>query len=189
MSCNYWGPCALKTALHNKRNRRNEKPMYHNKKVSPGSWQLEKSLCGNEDAIQPKIKFKKKFTNFHGRNTPIMAVCKLLIWLHWTWNWEEICTNIMNWYELASAHYQAVTNISRWTQSLLDCFSLSLSLFFLLYNIILVLPYIDMNLPQVYTCSPPWTPFPPPSLLVCLSTCIWKSSRSGEQKASIQPSK
>ena len=110
----------------------NEKPMYHNKKVSPGSWQLEKSLCGNEDAIQPKIKFKKKFTNFHGRNTPIMAVCKLLIWLHWTWNWEEICTNIMNWYELASAHYQAVTNISRWTQSLLDCFSLSLSFFFTL---------------------------------------------------------
>ena len=26
--------------------------------------------------------------------------------------------------------------------------------FFLLYNIVLVLPYINMNLPQVYTCSP-----------------------------------
>ena len=26
--------------------------------------------------------------------------------------------------------------------------------FFLLYNILLVLPYIDMNLPWVYTCSP-----------------------------------
>ena len=25
--------------------------MHHNKKVSPGSWQLEKSLCGNEDAM------------------------------------------------------------------------------------------------------------------------------------------
>ena len=25
---------------------------------------------------------------------------------------------------------------------------------FLLYNIVLVLPYINMNLPQVYTCSP-----------------------------------
>ena len=34
--------------------------------------------------------------------------------------------------------------------------------FFLLYNIVLVLPYIDMNLPQVYTCSPSWTPLPPP---------------------------
>ena len=33
----------------------------------------------------------------------------------------------------------------------------------LLYNIVLVLPYINMNLPQVYTCSPSWTPLPPPS--------------------------
>ena len=33
--------------------------------------------------------------------------------------------------------------------------------FFLLYNIVLVLPYINMNLPRVYTCSPPWTPLPP----------------------------
>ena len=28
----------------------------------------------------------------------------------------------------------------------------------------MVLPYINMNLPQVYTCSPSWTPLPPPSL-------------------------
>ena len=28
----------------------------------------------------------------------------------------------------------------------------------------MVLPYINMNLPQVYTCSPSWTLFPPPSL-------------------------
>ena len=35
--------------------------------------------------------------------------------------------------------------------------------YFLLYNIVLVLPCINMNLPQVYTCSPSWTPFPPPS--------------------------
>ena len=27
----------------------------------------------------------------------------------------------------------------------------------------LVLPYINMNPPQVYTCSPSWTPLPPPS--------------------------
>ena len=26
------------------------------------------------------------------------------------------------------------------------------------YNIVLVLPYINMNLPRVYTCSPSWTP-------------------------------
>ena len=35
--------------------------------------------------------------------------------------------------------------------------------FFLLYNIVLVLPYIKMNPPQVYMCSPSWTPLPPPS--------------------------
>ena len=33
----------------------------------------------------------------------------------------------------------------------------------LLYNIVLVLPYINMNPPRVYTCSQSWTPFPPPS--------------------------
>ena len=35
---------------------------------------------------------------------------------------------------------------------------------FKLYNIVLVLPNIEMNLPQVYTCSPSWTLLPPPSL-------------------------
>ena len=35
--------------------------------------------------------------------------------------------------------------------------------FFLLYNIVLVLPYIDMNPPRVYMCSPSCTPLPPPS--------------------------
>ena len=35
--------------------------------------------------------------------------------------------------------------------------------FFLLYNIVLVLPYINMHPPWVYMCSPSWTPLPPPS--------------------------
>ena len=42
-------------------------------------------------------------------------------------------------------------------------FIIYLLLLFLLYNIVLVLPYIHMNLPRVYTCSPSWTPLPPPS--------------------------
>ena len=33
----------------------------------------------------------------------------------------------------------------------------------LLYNIVLVLLYINMNPPRVYTCSHSWTPLPPPS--------------------------
>ena len=31
------------------------------------------------------------------------------------------------------------------------------------YNIVLVSPYINMNLPRVYTCSPSQTPLSPPS--------------------------
>jgi len=33
----------------------------------------------------------------------------------------------------------------------------------LLYNIVLVLPYINMHPPWVYTCSQSWTSIPPPS--------------------------
>ena len=35
--------------------------------------------------------------------------------------------------------------------------------FILLYNTALVLPYISMNPPRVYTCSQSWIPLPPPS--------------------------
>ena len=35
--------------------------------------------------------------------------------------------------------------------------------FILLYNTVLVLPYIDMNPPQVYMSSQSWTPLPPPT--------------------------
>ena len=47
-------------------------------------------------------------------------------------------------------------------------FFLNLNLFILiggqlLYNIVLVLPYINMNPPWVYTCSPSWIALPPPS--------------------------
>ena len=49
---------------------------------------------------------------------------------------------------------------------ILKIYSLSnfiLCIYFLLYNIVLVLPYIDMNPPWVNMCSPSWTPLPPPS--------------------------
>ena len=39
---------------------------------------------------------------------------------------------------------------------------------FKLYNIVLVLPNIEMNLPQVYICSPSWTLLPPPSTIFFL---------------------
>ena len=46
----------------------------------------------------------------------------------------------------------------------LDIFNIfGLYFFFLLYNTVLVLPYINMNLPRVYISSHSWTPLPPPS--------------------------
>ena len=38
-----------------------------------------------------------------------------------------------------------------------------LFIYFLLYNIVLVLPYLNMNPPRVYTCSQSWISLPPPS--------------------------
>ena len=35
--------------------------------------------------------------------------------------------------------------------------------FILLYSTVLVLPYIDMNLPRVYMSSQSWAPLPPPT--------------------------
>jgi len=42
-------------------------------------------------------------------------------------------------------------------------FFFSVLFIYLLYNIVLVLPYIDMNPPWVYMCSPSWIPLAPPS--------------------------
>ena len=39
----------------------------------------------------------------------------------------------------------------------------NLNFIFLLYNTVLVLPYIDMNPPRVYMSSQSWTLLPPPS--------------------------
>ena len=36
-----------------------------------------------------------------------------------------------------------------------------LFIYFLLYNIVLVLPYFSLNPPWVYMCSQSWTPLPP----------------------------
>ena len=47
--------------------------------------------------------------------------------------------------------------------SLLFFFFFNFILFFKLYIIVLVLPNIKMNLPQVYMCFPSWTLLPPPS--------------------------
>ena len=56
-----------------------------------------------------------------------------------------------------------------WTERyFLDKFLIFFFFFFLLYNIVFVLPYINMNPPRVYTCSPSWTP---------LLNLYWKESK------------
>ena len=45
-----------------------------------------------------------------------------------------------------------------WFYEDLNIFFFFIYSFILLYNIILVLPYIDLNPPWVYMCSPSWTP-------------------------------
>ena len=54
------------------------------------------------------------------------------------------------------------SHLTVWIQDIFLVFK-PLFFFYLLYNIVLVLPYIKMNLPQVYMCSPSWTLLPPPS--------------------------
>ena len=44
-----------------------------------------------------------------------------------------------------------------------DVWTMPFYFLLLLYNIVLVLPYIDMNLPQVYMCSTSWTLLSPSS--------------------------
>ena len=52
---------------------------------------------------------------------------------------------------------------SSFSKNSVQCFQTESFFFFKLYNIVLVLPYIEMNPPQAYTCSPSWTLLPPPS--------------------------
>ena len=59
-----------------------------------------------------------------------------------------------------------------------------INLFILLYNIVLVLPSIDLNPPWVYMCSPSWTSLPPPSPSHPSGLFSWvfpAKSREGEQ--------
>ena len=61
---------------------------------------------------------------------------------------------ITKWYKMFGIYYMIMYIIF---------FCICLLFIYLLYNIVLVLPYINMNPSWVYTCSPSWTPLSPPS--------------------------
>jgi len=72
-------------------------------------------------------------------------------------------------YQTSSNVFLVALKISSHTIDCVDHNKLWKTLFFLIYyyyliyNIVLVLPYINMHPPRVYTCSPSWTPLPLPS--------------------------
>ena len=69
-------------------------------------------------------------------------------------SWHSISKTWLLCFLLFAEHYEHL---------LFLLFFFSVLFLYLLYNIVLVLPYIDMNLPWVYMCSPSWIPLPPPS--------------------------
>ena len=76
---------------------------------------------------------------------------------------------------LPKAHLTSHSRISgsRWVSHHKTFFSVFFFLFFyyiLFYNTVLVLPYINMNPPRVFTCSQSWTP--PSTSLPIPSLCV-----------------
>ena len=59
--------------------------------------------------------------------------------------------------------YSDLSFLVRRTLSFFFLFIYLLLLLFLLYNIVLVLPHINMNLPRAYMCSQSRTPLSPPA--------------------------
>ena len=87
--------------------------------------------------------------------------------------WFKISQHIQFAYssiKLQQKYYLKDTGLKNWNSwsivYTIDMHSMNLLFFFsfifLLYNIVWVVPYIDMNPPWVYMCSPFWTPLPPP---------------------------
>ena len=82
-------------------------------------------------------------------------------------NWELMKRKLNKWWNwfvrwLFSPYWQHLSS----GLSIKFCtsfFFFFLILFYLALQYCIVLPYIKMNLPQVYMCSPSWTLLPPPS--------------------------
>jgi len=86
------------------------------------------------------------------------------------WRWEDAMSQRMReassrWKRLGNGLSTRVSrrNVAMPTIFFLSLYFLKFYFIFKLHIIVLVLPNIKMNPPQVYTCSPSWTLLPPPS--------------------------
>ena len=78
-------------------------------------------------------------------------------------NWLKLSFQVNEYIWALNSSAKSCTCIHAQLLSCFFFFLLFIYLFILLYNIALVLSYIDMNPPWVYMCSPSWTSLPPPS--------------------------
>ena len=121
------------------------------------------------------------------------ASCLFIFWFH-TQHWNCSCLIILFFFFFLSLLFitlskLVITFFPRGRYFFLLFFKFYLFIFFLLYNIVLVLPYINMHPPQMYTCShsephhhhlPPHTILPghpsapAPSLLHSASNLDWQ---------------
>ena len=81
-----------------------------------------------------------------------------------TLSWVTCVTVLVN----LNSFWRWGTHMVNWNSWACQCLnegsSLANDLKIFFYFTLLVLLYINMNLPRLYTCSPSWTPLPPPSL-------------------------
>ena len=124
----------------------------------------------------------KNYVNRHTSDTERKILCDTT----YVWNLNLKTMIINNWIShkrsrTINIEYKLVVTIREWELKNIECkityddilyntanlanifFLIFIFYFILLYNSVLVLPYIDMNPPQVYMSSQSWTPLPPPT--------------------------
>ena len=122
----------------------------------PSFWRLNNfPLYGYTTLTYPFIYFVCFFLDF------LAISCNM-----WNLPWPGKCMEVQSHFPCHGSaecwlldHSGSPLFISWWTFGLF----LFKKIFFLLYNIVLVLPCINMNPPRVYTCSQSWTPLLSPS--------------------------
>ena len=115
-----------------------------------------KKNCRDEFFVDIFTLYSDKITNKHYTKYWLFS----FLWLLWQEIFEIGLILSASFAEMTGCQCQILNCSNIWILFILFYYYY----FFLLYNIVLVLPYINMHPPWVHTCSPSWTPLPPPSL-------------------------